>query len=814
MSSSDRTPAGAGSSAPPALPSKVVGLLEQLQQLAETTLANPLTLTVVELERDLMRSADVARSSQLQMELLGQARHVIPLGQTFARAYLDACHKALTSLREPHQADHAAPAPLASQLTLVQDIEIDRSIVLQDLARREAPRHNTALHLLAQRMAVLGARPAYDIEQVPLSPHWLCRRLPEVAHILELSNEAGLLLYKAFGRLVLERQADLLEQANSLLANHGVLPSLVHQPFVARQGSRRRNAPDAAGDQDSKAQGGTRPAGGPSTASRPQTQWQSQGAAASWRDTLHDAAHATDPLQPAQALAAAVSDEDMADLQQMLSAARQAYGGQLPSAAHLPLLPDATSPVRSAAAGTAAAPGAATDTPAGLPAAPSTPPLPREAVGSILSRLQGMTAEVAASSNRTIEDIRDALVAQARADHGPQTHLSPQDNDTLDLLGLLYQQIQAQMRANASANDLLTQLQLPVVRAAIADPGFFVREQHPARELLNAVAESGAAWLGNEDVDPVLVAKMGQTVQKVITDYDGDEQVFETATEEIQGHYRNAVHKAELAERRFVEAARGKERLEAARQLAERTIEQACQSVPSPPKFVQNLMRQAWTDVLMLTLLRQGEQSAEWNERVATTGRIVSMTSQPAGEAGDSQFGDALEAALSQVGYHDGEASAIARRLSTPGGEDEQTSKTELTAKLQARSRLGDQGNRGNLDSNTASQPPRTPAEEAFYQQLRTLPFGTWFDFHTNQQGDTRRLRMSWFSQLTGNTLFVNSRGQKVAEHTIDHLARRMAAGQLHIVTENQGRLIDRAWQATLRTLRTLAGKSGSKEQA
>jgi len=369
------------------------------------------------------------------------------------------------------------------------------------------------------------------------------------------------------------------------------------------------------------------------------------------------------------------------------------------------------------------------------------------------------------------------------------------------------------MRSDAGANDLLAQLQVPVVRAAIADPAFFVRDQHPARELLNAVAESGALWLGSEDVDPQLVARLGQTVDRVVNEYDGDEQVFVEATEEIQGHYRNAVHKAELAERRFVEAARGKERLETARRLAEQTIEQACNAQPPPPRFVQNLLRQAWMDVLMLTLLRQGEQSPEWEAQVAATQRIIAVTTQPSGAEADISFGQALEKALGQVGYHQDEAGAIARRLSTPGGEDEITSRTELTARLKARTRLGDQGHAEDGSRREEPQAPRSPAEEACYQQLRLLPFGTWFDFHTNQQGDTRRLRMSWFSQLTDNALFVNARGQKVAEYTLDTLARRMASGQLRVVNEGSGRLIDRAWQATLRTLRSLAGRGNKDAQ-
>ena len=69
-----------------------------------------------------------------------------------------------------------------------------------------------------------------------------------------------------------------------------------------------------------------------------------------------------------------------------------------------------------------------------------------------------------------------------------------------------------------------------------------------------------------------------------------------------------------------------------------------------------------------------------------------------------------------------------------------------------------------------------------------------------------RRQRLSWYSLITDNALFVNQRGQKVGEHSLDALSRLMAHGQVRIVTEDKGRLIDRAWQATLRTLRSLAG--------
>ncbi|RYE86961.1 MAG: DUF1631 family protein, partial [Oxalobacteraceae bacterium] len=322
------------------------------------------------------------------------------------------------------------------------------------------------------------------------------------------------------------------------------------------------------------------------------------------------------------------------------------------------------------------------------------------------------------------------------------------------------------------------------------------------------VAESGAVWLGDDDVDPQLLHKLGSAVDRIVNDYRGDEAVFATANDEIQAHLRTLARRANLAERRHVDAARGKERLESAKQQAEARIEQLCEQ-SAPPRFVQSLLRQAWSDVLTLTLLRQGEQSPEWDERQALTARIAEVTCRSQEQPADIALGTDIETALLQVGYHPDEAAAIARRLSTPGGEDEMTSRTELTAKLKARTRLGDQG-----DSTPRKDiaTPRSPAEEACYTQLRSLPFGSWFEFVINQEGDLRRQRLSWYSPMTGNALFVNQRGQKVGEQSLDGLARLMAGGQARLLVEEKSRLIDRAWHATVRTLRTLAGQAPATE--
>ncbi|PKV14230.1 DUF1631 domain-containing protein [Xanthomonas prunicola] len=794
------------SSLPPALSGPIADapvsargrrLLGMLHAHCVQALSGPLRLTVVELERELLYQAEHARNSQIQAETYAQTRGLRDHIDRFPQAFVQELAKALAGLRERPVLAPLIDVPAQPQmLTLVEDTDIDRDIVLSEIARRETSRRADALLLLAQRLAVIGAVPEFELEDLPLGPYALCRILRQCGETLGLSLDGQLTLYKVFERQVMDRLGDLFESANSILDQEGILPGLIYHPYLVKptQVQTRRTLPTSAqGSKDAAATSNNAAASG---LPRPATGWAGQAAPTAWQSALLDhAAAPTAPAMAAPALSPALNDAVQA-LGGLMASARQSQAAV--HAAHA----GAAAPASNAMPPSSTLLAAATQTSQRGAAAA----VPKAALGDALASLQGALARQAAATHQTsgIDAVQRQVLELLRSQHGPDAVLARQDNDTFDLLGLLYAQMQREVREQTPAQALLAKLQVPVARAALADAHFFVRDQHPVRELLNTVAESGAVWLGEDDIDPQLLHKLGSAVDKIVNDYQGDEAVFAAANDDIQTHLRALARKAEVTERRHVDAARGKERLESAKQQAEARIEQLCEQ-SAPPRFVQSLLRQAWSDVLTLTLLRQGEQSPEWEERQALTARIAEVTCRSKGQPTDIALGTNVETALLQVGYHHDEAAAIARRLSTPGGEDEVTSRTELAAKLKARTRLGDQGDSA---PRKPAATPRTPAEEQYYAQLRSLPFGTWFEFVINQQGDLRRQRLSWYSPMTGNALFVNQRGQKVGEHSLDSLARLMAGGQARLLVEEKSRLIDRAWHATVRTLRSLAGQS------
>ncbi|MBU8976855.1 DUF1631 domain-containing protein [Lysobacter sp. MMG2] len=434
------------------------------------------------------------------------------------------------------------------------------------------------------------------------------------------------------------------------------------------------------------------------------------------------------------------------------------------------------------------------------------PTLTRDELVNALASLQDLPLHQ--SPPRNLTDVRQTLLAQARQQRGEAAFLSRDDSDAFELLDLFYNEIGRELRTDAAVSTLLNRLQVPLVRLALQDRGFFVRNEHPARQLLNAVAEAGAHWVPKDETDPQLNDQLRRAVDHVVENYDGDPGVFENANRQLQDHLRSMARKAEVAERRHVEAARGKEKLVMAKRQASEAITGII-SDQKLPRFVQTLLSQAWTDVLTLTLLRSGEDSEEWQRQLAATREIVAAN--VAGQRGQvtHALGEDIEAALTQVGYHVEDAGAISRQLVTgaaAANDDDAASRTELALKLKARTRLGTE------EAPAPKLPDRSPKEQECWRHLRTLPFGTWFEFDLGETGEVVRRRLSWFSPVTDNALFVNQRGQRVAEQSLDSLARHMSAGRVRIVTEEKSRLVDRAWSAVMGALGQLVGHNSTSE--
>lgn len=761
------------------LPPRVRRVLEKVLALLSVELETGLTATLTELEQELFRLADRAQSSSVESIYLQALRAVRYNRADLLPRLLQAVEARLATVRRRAAPVDGTVAPVDYRnLRLVEDEAMGELTRLNEIAGRQESRSPLPLQLLCQRFGVLAGSPAFETDRLPVGPRALCHALREATQVLHLDEGSRDLLYAVFDRHVMGRYGVFVEQLDQALAREGILPGLTYVPVrLQPRPVRDSRLEPAAGPAPARkpAANGAKPSKAPAAPAPAPTREAVRRAAVPGPQADPDAPYTGWPTlvehAPTSAAIAEVQERDdsaaFATLQQLLAGRRQL--------------------IQKLGSGRA-------------DSAPANALSTGDVLGALDTLQRGSSGAGSTPSN--LGDIKQVLLAQARQRHGRNAGLAPADNDTFELLGLLYRHLETEIRPDAPAAELIRRLQLPLLQVALRDRAFFVRPHHPAREMLNTVAEAAARWLGEDDFDPQLLAPLQEAVSHVVRHYDGDLRVFESGNRQLQGQLEAQARKAELLERRHVEAARGKERLEAAKRQAAHAVE-GILGERTVPKFTRALLDQAWTDVLTLTLLRQGEESTDWQKLLDATGRMVDACVEGDGRA-DPALVALAERSLRQVGHHEDEAAAIALRLA--GGrdddDDDAATRTALAIKLKARSRLGsDTGKNGK-----PQLPPRTEAEQARYDQLRTLPFGTWFEFVLNQQGDVQRRRLSWYSTVSDHALFVNARGQRIADLSLDALARQVAAGQARIVTAARARLVDRAWNAAMGALRSLTG--------
>ncbi|HQZ30319.1 MAG TPA: DUF1631 domain-containing protein [Arenimonas sp.] len=790
------------------MPDRVRVLLGGILEYSSDEIERTLVAMLNEFEQQLFKYAEQARSNMVQIRWLEAQRLVKRTRPDLVPRFLIALEAELACIKDPPGAKPAATnfRNTRGELSLVDNLDMDEATVLAEISSRAEVRNSLPLYLLGQRFGVVAGKPAFDAENLPIGPQALCRMIRQASDCLELSGEHRLLLFRTFERHLMPLYGTFIESVNTYLSRNGVLPNLHYVPVRPRAAApgavsadRRpkpaaeaargaAGAPDAAGARNGAGAGAA--TGQPGGTGAPGGAAGGMGGAPGAMAGMPGGAGSGPVGVPGGGQEGGAPEDAFQQMRHLLAGRRQLLGKLVGG--------------RQANAG-------------------ATEPVSTEQVQDVLGKLQqkaGTTVMVnGKQTQRTVTHLKQDLLAQLRQStpEGKSPALAEEDGDAIDLVGMLFDHIMKDVRPNSPAATLLAKLQVPLLRVAIQDKAFFTRQQHPARQMLNTIAETGAYWLSEEDADQQLVGKMQAVVDRTVRDFDGDLGLFNNLLEDLSGHLQTVTRKAEVAEKRHVEAARGKEKLAMARERAASVVENLLKK-QNLPRFTHTLLSQAWTDVMALTSLRQGEDSEAWKQHLEIAERLISVAKNPAGAnsltSEDAQgLRTEIQASLTQVGYHAEEASAIAQRLVDPqsgADDDSAASRTELTMRLKARARLGE-----DLQAAKKSKKPALSAEEQMrVAQIRQLPFGTWFEFKLNQQGEKVRRRMSWFSPVTGQVLFVNHRGQKVGDHTLEGLAKAMIQGQVRLVEEEKGTLIDRAWNTVMSALRSFAGQAPAEAPA
>src|SRR5690242_653273 len=215
----------------------------------------------------------------------------------------------------------------------------------------------------------------------------------------------------------------------------------------------------------------------------------------------------------------------------------------------------------------------------------------------------------AGALSREVLQLKTQLLAQIGALRGERpSHVASMDEDTIDLVGMLFEFILEDRNLPAAMQVMLARLQIPYLKAAILDRKMFSHRQH---------------------------RKVKSVVDQLLHDFHDDMGIFERLLADLQQFQDVNKRRSELAEQRVAESARGREKLEQARRRAAREILERIGSQKLPP-LIHGVLARAWANHLVLTLLRQGEDSPEFKTALRFIDEFIAST-RPANDTTSRQ---------------------------------------------------------------------------------------------------------------------------------------------------------------------------------
>ena len=476
-----------------------------------------------------------------------------------------------------------------------------------------------------------------------------------------------------------------------------------------------------------------------------------------------------------------------------------------------------------------------------------------------LSALQQHMIQVTDNTSRELRSaqrLHEELLLQLNSGvpaGAPRMQLSTEQGDTVELVAMLFEQLAQQLHHGPNARALLGNLELPLLRMAIADRDFFNQREHPARQVLGKLAETVNDWLDGPDgeTDPQLLGKLSHLIERTQQE-PPTAGLYTSLLADIEHHLSQLSRKAQATERRHVEAMQGRERLEQARRRADELMRERF-AVSSPRGLLRTLLERAWTDVLALNLLRHGEHSDGFRQQLRITDQLLGQF--PVTDT--VLLRHEVETGLQQIGMNADESEQVAQRLigpeptahvtpsiatledapsdttsqttseiapesekpvpsesaapiivpakprpSTASAMADPPSATDLALRLKQRQRLGEhRGQEAPVATNAAVVPPLGLREARIHNRLRQLPFGSWFEFIDPVTNEATQRKLAWFSPVSGNSLFVTRRGQRSDMMNLQELARAIANGRVRELPPQQENLLDRAWHSLTASL-------------
>ncbi len=621
----------------------------------------------------------------------------------------------------------------AAGLALV-DIEDIDDVVNSELVSEAVVRAaNDGITITCLRLCALFGMPATKKIDAPLSEKQLAEYLKAALAGVELPTKIRFMLFRNFESALLSALPELLDESNEPMVQHGILPHL--QSLRSSRAGSDRSAPP-----------------------------------------VERVVHSERASVPPQNAATAQHYRHFDDAPEIgEGATEQALFRELCSHLHSwrPQHGYYQDPMMT-----------------GAPAnGPARRKLQKNETIALLSSMQRILPEAVSMALSNNELSLSAMLKSAMLGNTRKIGLAPDvveinqdDEDAVDLVGMLFDVLMTERDFQEEAKGLMSRLIVPYAKAAVLDRRLFLTKAHPARKLLNALAEAVEGNQGDGAQERDLLNRAEVTVDRLVAGFNEDIAIFETLEVEMRSYLEQHRRRIDLAEKRAKEAQRGQERLENARMLAARELQH--RSVNSGlPGSISEFFTRYWTHHLSMIALREGEESQSWALALQLADDILAMlaTQPPSARLEPMQrHRTAIEAVLSSSGVMADTSSAFIQKMTD---EVCQYQPIAGVAPVEVPVAVESTVVRPSFGLHLAYDKNAMEFDENDVEYFRSLPIGGWLQLE-GSNGSFSPIKLAWISPISSRLMFVNRRGVRVLVVSVEELAQMKKQGKLIIHAE------------------------------
>ncbi len=665
-------------------------------------------------------------------------------------------------------------------LSLIDEKELDETLAKINLIQKSEMVYHRHIFALKKRFSLLASGSKLSTEQVPISPSVLVNSFANSIKVLEMDITTKLVLYKLFERTVMGQLNNFYNHINDFLIEKGILPQIKYNIGRTGQGNGQGN--------------GQTSTGLPQKVSPEANQLEDQ-------SEVTQQGNGNTQGESYNASEGHNVDPNFQIISQLFKRSHQQNDQNAPFN-NLNNLNNNNSSMQASGTHSSVA---------------------NIDMGSMMNALSILQREVLGNVenkhflNKSPIEIKNDLINQLHKldANSKDKKVRQKDEDTINLVALLFQFIVEDRNLPDSIQVILARLQIPYLKIALQDSHLFADKTHPARTLLDKLSLASVGWNEDTDKNNRFISKLEQIVHDILDLDEYGYEVFTALQTDFEKFLKQLNKKSDVLQRRTQQKTIGQEKISQAKEYTAQLLVDKITN-KQMPILVRDILLGEWSNVLVLMHLRHTTDSEEYQQKILFIDDIIKycapINNTQVTKTDVQKLSELYKTGLDLLAYQakeliDKQHELVSCIYEVHNIDLLHKDNQDPVEYILAEEILKLSENHKQNEISEYIEKIIAPSEDKqiyekiddeFSEMVSALEVSTWMEFFQPDK-TTIRAKLSWISPITGKFLFVNSRGLKTSDKTKLALAEGFRNSSIRLLEKIA--LFDRALDSIAKNL-------------